>query len=244
MPFAYYGAKHGLARRYPPPAHRTVVEPFAGSAGYAVHHAAKLERVLLYDIDPAVVALWHELQTMTPADVDRIGAQVERGKRFTHPLLAGMAGGSQMAAVLAGKSRMVTPRMVNDWPRVRRRILTALPHFGRWEIRLGTYADAPDIDATWFVDPPYQPLLTYTSTSRSGAADGYRYGAVDYAELGAWCRTRRGLVIVCEQSPAAWLPFAPLARQKNGVADGAVRTEVVWRNDAEQTALFDLGATA
>ncbi len=236
MPFAYYGAKHGLARRYPPPVGGVVVEPFAGSAAYSVHHAAKLDHVLLYDIDPAVVALWHELQTMTPADVDRIGAQVVRGERFTHPLLAGLAGGTTMAATLAGKSRVVTPRMVTDWPSVRRRILNALPHISRWEIRHGTYADAPDIEATWFVDPPYQPLLAYGSTM--GAANGYRFGSVDYDELGAWCRTRRGLVIVCEQSPAAWLPFAPLTRHGNGVAAaGNTRTEVVWRNDAEQMAM-------
>lgn len=240
MPFAYYGAKHGLAHRYPPPAHRTVIEPFAGSAGYSVHHAATIDRVVLYDIDPQLVALWHELQTMTAADVDRIGAQVQLGGTFTHPLLAGMAGGSQMAATLAGKSRAVTPRMVADWPRVRRRIMAALPHIRRWEIHHGTYADAPDIDATWFVDPPYQPLLTYTSTSNSGAANGYRFGTIDYDHIAAWCRTRHGLVIVCEQSPAAWLPFAPLARHTGA----AVRTEVIWRNDAEQPALFDIGRPA
>lgn len=235
MPFAYYGAKHGLARRYPPPVGGVVVEPFAGSAAYSVHHAAKLDRVLLYDIDPAVVALWHELQTMTPADVDRIGAQVVRGERFTHPMLAGMAGGWQMGETLAGRSCAVTPRMVISWPRVRRRILATLPHLSRWEIRHGTYADAPDVEATWFVDPPYQPILAYATPK--GAAGGYRFGDVDYAELGAWCRTRRGLVIVCEQSPASWLPFAPLAMQVNGAPNGKARTEVVWRNDAEQMAM-------
>ncbi len=40
MPFAYYGAKHGLAPKYPRPQHRVIVEPFAGSAAYSVHHAA------------------------------------------------------------------------------------------------------------------------------------------------------------------------------------------------------------
>jgi hypothetical protein len=36
--FSYYGAKWGLGRHYSAPAHWTVVEPFAGSAGYSLFH--------------------------------------------------------------------------------------------------------------------------------------------------------------------------------------------------------------
>jgi 16S rRNA G966 N2-methylase RsmD len=236
MPFAYYGAKHGLAAKYPRPHHSVIVEPFAGSAAYAVHHARRIEHAILIDADADVVALWHELQAMSVADVDAIGTQIA-GERITHPLLAGLAGGTTMAAVLAGKSRVVTPRMRKDWPSVRNRIVAALPAIKSWDVRQGHYTDAPDMAATWFVDPPYQE-----NGSMAGA--GYRHpaAALDFDALGAWCRTRAGQVIVCEQSPAAWLPFHPFARQTNGTATGVgatqTRTEVIWRNDIEQPSLW------
>jgi site-specific DNA-adenine methylase len=57
MPFAYYGAKHGLASKYPRPRHPVVVEPFAGSAAYSVHHAATIDHAILIDADHRVVEL-------------------------------------------------------------------------------------------------------------------------------------------------------------------------------------------
>jgi len=114
--------------------------------------------------------------------------------------------------------------MMKDWPNVRDRIIRHLDLIDGWEIVEGDYSDAPDIAATWFVDPPYQPLGTM-------ASGGYRYGAdLDYEALSEWCRSRRGQVIVCEQAPASWLPFRPLAVQRNGAASsrGDNRLEVVW----------------
>jgi len=230
VPFAYYGAKHGLASKYPRPRHSVVVEPFAGSAAYSVHHAASIDHAILIDADPKLVELWHELQQMTVADVDIIGNQIN-GDRFTSPLLAGICGGSQWDGVMAGRDRAVTPRLRRSWPLVRARIVAALPHIRRWRVIHGDYHDAPDIDATWFVDPPYQENGTM-------AGAGYRCSAsaIDFDDLGDWCRDRRGFAIVCEQSPADWLPFHPFATQANGV--GHARQEVIWRSDIHQPSLF------
>ena len=233
MPFAYYGAKHGLAARYPRPRHRVIVEPFAGSAAYSVHHAANIDHVILIDADARLIDLWHEIQCMTVADVDLIFQQVQ-GERFTHPLLAGMAGGTQMDATLAGKSRAVTPRMRDKCIGARNRIVRALPYVKTWEISHGTYTDAPDIDATWFIDPPYESII-------STAGNDYRHGqaSIDFDQLGQWCRSRSGFVMVCEQSPAEWLPFHPFAVQMNGAGEGqTARQEVIWRSDMEQPTLW------
>ena len=230
MAFAYFGAKHKLAKRYPPPAHDTIVEPFAGSAGYAVRHASHVKRVVLIDADVAVVDMWHTLQSMSVADLAALDEELT-GERTTNPLLLGMSGSRTFRAGLLGKPQTVTPRMRQDWPHVRRRIAGALQFVESWEITLGSYAGAPDIEATWFVDPPYQPNGTM-------AGDGYRCSEIDYRHLAEWCRSRRGQVIVCEQSPAAWLPFYPLAKQVHGAGVSSVqRVEVIWRNDAEQLAL-------
>ncbi len=53
--FSYFGAKWRLAPRYPAPAHRTIVEPFAGSAGYACRYPD--HRVILVERDPVIAAL-------------------------------------------------------------------------------------------------------------------------------------------------------------------------------------------
>ena len=56
--------------------------------------------------------------------------------------------------------------------------------------------------------------------------------AIDFPALGAWCRSRRGQVIVCEAAGATWLPFRPFASIKsfgNGVKS-RTSAEVIWTN--------------
>lgn len=232
MPFAYYGAKHGLARRYPPPAGATIIEPFAGSAGYACHWATPAHRVVLVEKDPAVVALWREVQALTPEALRAIDAELLRD-RVSHPLLCALFGGSGLNASLDGKDQARTLRGLTDWPAVRRRIVRLLPLVRRWTVIEGDYHDAPDCWASWFIDPPYCP-------GKHEAGANYRYGAegLDYVELADWCRSRRGQVIVCEQESADWLPFRPLARQQSYVTRGAAsgeRIEMVWTRTAGTT---------
>lgn len=88
----------------------------------------------------------------------------------------------------------------------------------------GDYADAPDIEATWFIDPPYQRV-----------AKGYTYGAsdIDFDVLAEWCRSRRGQVIVCEQEGADWLPFRPLVTHSS--INNRPTTEVWWLNQTGAT---------
>lgn len=231
MPFAYFGAKHGLARKYPAPLHGTVIEPFAGAAGYSVHHMPA--RVILVERDPAIAELWREVLAMTPERLRAADAQL-LGDRTRDPLIMFMSGAQNIAQWIAGRDAAVTPRMHSDWPYVRRRLVRVARHADRFTLIEGDYSEAPDIPATWFVDPPYEP-------HGSLAGLGYRHGAtgIDYHELGDWCQARRGQVIVCEQHPAEWLPFKPIANQRNGYAGASSqtrRTEVMWyREDHTHT---------
>lgn len=232
MPFAYYGAKHGIASKYPRPVHDTIIEPFAGAAGYSCHHAALGRQVILNDFDPDVVALWRRLQTMTAEDLDAIEVTLGN-ERTTEILIASIGGGSQWNGIVAGNDRAITPRMRHAAPMVLDRIKRMLSHIGGWDIREGTYVDLPDVEATWFIDPPYQPLISTAGTEYTNGSDG-----IDYTELAEWCQTRRGQVIVCEQSPAQWLPFTHLAHQQNASPNGQSRSEVVWLSDQQQGQLF------
>lgn len=231
MPFAYYGAKHRLAPKYPAPIGPVVIEPFAGSAAYSMRYIEHLDRVILVEKDPAVVELWHRVIGMTLEDLDALDAQLLL-ERTSDPLLAASGGSTSLHGTLSGRSRQITPRMRKSWPPVKRRIARALPHLAKVEIIHGSYDEAPDLEATYFVDPPYQPLLDdYRSDCQAGSA--YRVGSegLDYDHLSKWCQSRRGLVIVCEQEPASWLPFVRLAESQN--AQNAQRTEVVWTSTSD-----------
>lgn len=88
---------------------------------------------------------------------------------------------------------------------VRERLAMQVESIRHWKLIEGSYTKAPQRIATWFIDPPYEK-----------AGKSYRYGSrqLDFDRLANWCRSRRGLAIVCEQRGATWLPFVRLAESK------------------------------
>lgn len=54
--FSYYGSKSKIIHLYPPPEYDRIVEPFAGSARYALHYAER--EVVLLEIDTVVYGIW------------------------------------------------------------------------------------------------------------------------------------------------------------------------------------------
>jgi len=108
-------------------------------------------------------------------------------------------------------------------PNTRAYLAYAVTTIRHWQAYHIAYDDWPDIEATWFIDPPYQHV-----------ASSYRVCTpIDYARLRDWVMSRRGQVIVCEQAGADWLPFVPCCEvsgmrgKMRGVA-GAKSQEVVF----------------
>lgn len=223
--FTYYGGKWRSARRYPAPLHRTIIEPFAGSAGYSLrypHH-----QVMLSDVDPIIVGVWDYLIHATPAEVLALPDVAPDGTVDDLPV-------SQEARWLIGfwlnKGTASPRRRPSAWMRsdpeqtqfwsaaIRRRIADQLPAIAHWSIKQATYADLPAQPATWFVDPPYQV-----------AGSHYRHGSdgINYDQLGAWCQHLPGQVIVCEAAGATWLPFTVHHSAKATLNDRRT-TEVLW----------------
>ncbi|MGI4792930.1 MAG: hypothetical protein ACRYG8_02375, partial [Janthinobacterium lividum] len=93
---------------------------------------------------------------------------------------------------------------LNWGPRAKERIASQLSLIREWEAREAGYIDAPDAEATWFVDPPYGDKGRF-----------YRVGFGDFNGLATFCRSRSGLVIACEGEGADWLPFQPLGSFKS-----------------------------
>lgn len=227
--FTFYGGKNRAAPHYPEPVHDLIVEPFAGSAGYAMNHPER--QVLLRDLDPVIVGTWQYLLNATPEQVlalpDLEPGQTTRdldvpdGARW----LIGwwLAKGTTHPQLRPSTFALRHPRGGPYWgERIRERIARQMEHVRHWRVELGSWEDSPDAVATWYIDPPYRDVRR---TYRHGS------GAIDYSALAQWCRERRGQVIVCEADAADWLPFRELVaidgmegRQKVSRA----RMEVIW----------------
>lgn len=197
--FYYYGRKKQLARRYPEPEYPTIVEPFAGAAAYSLHGDRWKSEVVLIEKDPQVVDVWNWLiDSATPESVMALPLLQpgEKSSEFLHIVHAATKQAFRYRTIT------VTPVLARNWEISRRTFAANLHKVRHWKMVAGDFRVAPDIEATWFIDPPYQ----------GDAGRGYRHGsdAIDYTSLAAWTLTRRGQVIACEGGDATYLPFAPL----------------------------------
>lgn len=302
--WSYYGSKSKIVGCYPEPMHGTIIEPFAGSARYALRYADR--KVILNDIDPCIAGIWHYL--IHEATVERIQAlpRLKVGERVDSiPCLSKEEAALMGFSVEIGKSgpvagpvrkrAMVTGSGADydRWEATRKRILERIvdgetvpflteperdllgfnaregiaspassitarsvrdlldpshPKYNsspaglgsfvpravknlssirHWQILRKPYWSLPDIEATWFIDPPYC----------GPAGRAYKYNQIDYTDLAEWCRSRKGQVIVCEGAGADWLPFRNLGTNHNGSAK-SLNVEQVWTNMG-RASLFD-----
>lgn len=230
--FTFYGGKWRLASRYPPPQHDLIVEPFAGSAGYAMRYADR--QVWINDVDEKIAGTWEYL-IATPADeirslplldgvesVDDLTVCQEARWLIGWWLNKGAA--SPMKSPSAWQRSGLYDHHVNFWSdKVRERVASQVDRIRHWKITNLSYADLDTPIATWFVDPPYVTAGKY-----------YRHGPdrIDYTHLGDWCRSLNGQVMVCENDGADWLPFQPfhVAKANESKSGGKRSHEVLWQN--------------
>lgn len=219
MAFEYFGAKKRLAHTYQPPFYPHVIEPFAGAAHYTIRW--KPPQSTIFDIDPEVVAFWRWLQTtpynkiasLPPCEGNQLWPiATDHPAIFFYRNLAGSQGNTNTAGQFQS----------NNFVPALRYLLANLDYIRTINVIHDDYRNAHNVEATWFVDPPYQHQGTR-----------YTYGAtgIEYSHLGEWCQNLRGQVIVCEQEPANWLPFTPHRTNQNQANIHVV--ELVWYNQPQ-----------
>lgn len=227
---SFFGGKWTLARDYGPPRRDIVVEPFAGGAGYSLYWEPR--RVILVEKDPVLWGVWDYIQR-APAEEIRslpLVGEFETLDDVSLPTdakaLIGMWLGCSLWSPRVKPTPWVRKHLASGcrgsvWSeRTRERVASQQEKIKRWTIILGDYSEAPDVDAHWHIDPPYQVK------GRS-----YVCRDVDYTELAQWCQSRRGFVQVCENTGAEWLPFRHMRDAKSindRLGKGARSSEVVW----------------
>lgn len=228
--FTYFGGKFRAAPHYPPPQHPVIIEPFAGSAGYALRYPTR--DVLLIDLDEKIIGTWQYLIRTGAEEIRRLplcGPEWETVQDLDLPQEARWLIGWWLNKGTTDPANRPSAWMRNPdhnvgcnfWGNgVRERLATQVEHIRHWKAVHSSYIDAPDITATWFIDPPYEV-----------AGGRYRVRDVDYPHLAQWSQERQGQVIVCENVGAKWLPFVPLrasqamsGRGRSGSSDEAIWT--------------------
>lgn len=208
--WGYYGSKSKIVGRYPPPHYDIIVEPFAGTAQYALKYWDR--SVILIEKYNIICDLWRWLQKCSKQDILTI-RQLKFGES-TDDFVWDCPEQKNLVGFIITGAPSTPKKTASKWKTVIRpntqqfrleSIARNLERIRHWEIICGDYREAPDVRATWFVDPPYVVGGKY-----------YKYGSkdIDYGFLGEWCKARKGQVIVCEAEGQTWLPFKPLVESR------------------------------
>ncbi len=227
--FSYFGSKYRLAKKYPKPRDGLVIEPFAGSACYSLYWGVK--ESWLYDLNPKVCGVWDYLIHASSKDILALPLDFEHVDELTVCQEAkwfigfGLSCGSTSPRNIISTFTKIARhnKHANGWTeQLRQRASEQVNQIRNWKIFNSSYTECPDVVATWFIDPPYV---------QKGKL--YPYNEIDRDALSAFCWARQGLVMVCDDDTADYLPFAYLAETRgSGLGGKKMSKEAVWINDS------------
>lgn len=226
--WSYYGAKTNIIHHYPPPKYGKIIEPFAGTARYALKYFDR--EVLLVDKYDVIIKIWQYLQQCSKNDILSL-------PRFSHgDNINEFKFDCEEQRLLMGFLIGYAHRKPTDKATVRLRerpnrlnysinkVASSLWKIKDWSFACDSYENIPDQEATWFVDPPYQyGGQCYKESSKK----------IDFQHLSSWCKSRSGQVMVCENTKADWMEFKPMLSHQGGQGRNH---EAIWMNE---TSIFD-----
>jgi len=219
--FSYYGSKSKIVDYYPPPKYSKIIEPFAGSARYSLKYFDR--DITLIDKYDVIVRIWNWLKVASKNDIlsipePKIRQVIKREDYDCEEMFLLMSfvikSGTAIPAYKVCSNRGEDGQ-ISD---ILKNIANQLFKIRHWNIKQGDYRELINEDQTWFIDPPYQ-----------FGGDRYKESnkKINFIELGEWCKSRRGQVIVCENTKANWLPFLPMIDMRGTMYK---TTEAIWSN--------------
>lgn len=217
--WSYYGSKSKIVHLYPKPRYDKIIEPFAGSARYALKYFDR--DVLLVDKYPVIIKIWEWLQQCSEKDILNLPDLKKGDKVNDFEYLTDVEKWFMGFISNHGCSRPSNSAGGFDGintKRDKKRIARNLFKIRHWKFKVDNYLNLENETATWFIDPPYQ---------FGGEWYIMKNEFIDFEELEKWCKNRKGQSIVCENSKADWMDFYPLKKlhgQKH------LTHEVIWTN--------------
>lgn len=229
--FKLFGSKWSASKYYPTPEYDTIVEPFAGSAGYSLRHYQKSVRIA--ESNTHVYNLWNWLiNDAKEDDIRSIPLNIPEGTDIRE---LGMTDGQNLLL----KNWQRTNNVGNCWTispwgnkpgqwteNTRSRVAEQSQCIKHWNVYKNSSEVFDNTENTWFVDPPYLYNYNYKTT-------------VDFESLGKTCNSLLGQVIVCEatcpktQQVPGWLPFKPFRRtvtSRRKANNNHHSNELIWTN--------------
>lgn len=218
--FMYYGSKGNVIDCYPAPKYNRIIEPFAGSARYSLKHWKN--DITIIDKYSVIADVWKYLQKSTEKDILNL-PKLKSGecindfdltdieKKFLGFMIF-------VSGTTPTKKMTKFNGLVQNQHLSLRRIAKQLYKIRHWEIVEGDYDNYPNEEATWFIDPPYQFGGEHYKENNK---------KIDFVYLANWCKSRKGQVIVCENTKATWMEFKPM-KEMSGTVHKTI--EAIWTN--------------
>lgn len=227
---SFMGNKWKAAKHYPAPKYDTIIEPFAGFAGYALNYPYL--NVELYDRDDYICAVWDYLINVSEQELLALPDYPRFIEDYKIPQEAKYLIGYWLNPTSSVCRKRASPWTLKLWenkknhsvwgPKIKNDIATNLCKIRHWKVKNMSYKEVDNKKATWFIDPPY---MLKGKHYRCSSKD------IDFAHLANWCRSREGQVIVCENSGADWLPFTFLRKvnvSAGPIKDSSKSAEVIY----------------
>jgi len=223
--FSYFGSKYRLAKYYPLPQFDEIIEPFAGSAGYALLYHEK--KISLYESYQPIAELWDYLIHVSEEEI----LSLPLGPfDKNHPVESEVSSipartllGFWLTESQTNASRYpLSKSRGGNWSKQKRQMIASqLKYIRHWTVENTSFENIPNREATWYIDPPYQE-----------AGKRYRNNKINYDNLSMWCKSRTGQTIVCEQNEAKWLSFEKLETGRKLVNNASNKSykELIWHS--------------
>lgn len=200
--FSYYGSKSKLVNYYPKPTKDLIIEPFAGSARYALKYWDN--DVILNEKYETVYNIWKWLQKCNENDILKLPTPKPKEDIRDYKLSIDEL---NFMGFLINRGSVSPKNKVGKFSdgllNTLKRVASNLHKIKHWDIRLGCYTELENKDATWFIDPPYQ-----------FGGEHYKESSlnINFSNLKEWIFSRNGEIIVCENTKADWMEFKPLKK--------------------------------
>lgn len=202
--FSYYGSKSKIVSLYPAPKFGTVVEPFAGSARYALMYHDR--DVTLFETYEKPYKVWCYLIQATEKDILAL-PDLTLGESINDYTLLSQEEkwliGYQLQRGCARPGTIVNARC--NWNKDKLKIASLVPLVKHWKIHNQNCLDVVwDENTTYFVDPPYQVQK-----------HGYNHKSVEYERLKEkMYATKNSQFVVCGNEGDNWIPLQDLSSMR------------------------------